>query len=275
MNIIVLMKEVLNTKQVGFHKHTDTGTYTLIRNGVDSVMNYDDGNALEMALQWKEQNPDTYITVLCMGPTHAADMLRECLAIGADQVILVTDERLSGADTIATSTYLAHAINKIGTYDLVLAGYQSQDGRTGQVGPMVAEKLGVPQITYVKSFYQKEDKFVGIRELGAVDEKIAIELPCVFVISKQKYSLRSMTLSGIRKTLGKEICIWSLDDICSEGEQEVACLLRTATIEIKKLKKMRKKKIVKFEDYQNRTLTNHIREFQKTVFIDAHFEKKK
>jgi electron transfer flavoprotein alpha/beta subunit len=133
MKIIVLMKQVLNSKQVAFHKHTGTGSYTLIRNGVDSTMNYDDGNALEMALQWKEQNPDVHITVLCMGPTGAEDILRECLAVGANQVILLTDERLIGADTVATSAYLACAIKKIGEYDLILAGYQSQDGRTGHV----------------------------------------------------------------------------------------------------------------------------------------------
>jgi electron transfer flavoprotein alpha/beta subunit len=263
MKIIVLMKQVLNSKQVEFHKHTGTGSYTLIRNGVDSIMNYDDGNALEMALQWKEQNPDVHVTVLCMGPTGAEDILRECLAVGANQVILLTDEWLIGADTVATSAYLASAIKKIGEYDLILAGYQSQDGRTGHVGPMVAENLGVPQITYVREFYEEAGRLIGIRELGAVDEKTAIELPCVAVISKQKYRLRGMTLSGIRKTLEKEVCIWNLDDICEEEGRETICLARTAVIEIKKVEKTRKKKIVSFEDCQKGILSDIIREVQK------------
>ena len=80
-----------------------------------------------------------------------------------DQAILVTDERISGADTVATATYLASSINKIGEYDLILAGYQSQDGRTGQIGLMVAEKLGIPQITYVRTFYEEAGRLIGIR----------------------------------------------------------------------------------------------------------------
>lgn len=260
MRIIVLMKQVLNSEQVAFHRDDDTGTYTLIRNPMDSIMNYDDGNALEMALRWKDQNPETHITVLSMGPPGAEDMLRECLAIGVDQAILVTDERISGADTVATATYLASSINKIGEYDLILAGYQSQDGRTGQIGPMVAEKLGIPQITYVRTFYEEAGRLIGIRELGEMDEKTAIEMPCVVVISKQKYCLRGMTLSAIRKALKKEICIWNLEDICGKA---AICLSRTVTIEIEQVEKKRKNKIVKFEDCQNGILADIIREVQK------------
>jgi electron transfer flavoprotein alpha/beta subunit len=128
---------------------------------------------------------------------------------------------------------------------------------------MVAENLGVPQITYVREFYEEAGRLIGIRKLGAVDEKTAIELPCVAAISKQKYRLRGMTLSAIRKTLEKEVCIWNLDDICEEEGRETIGLARTAVIEIKKIKKTRKKKIVSFEDCQKGILSDIIREVQK------------
>jgi len=263
MRIVVLMKQVVNSGQVVFRPDENTGTYMLVRNPAESIMNYDDGNALEIALRWKDQNPDTHITVISMGPPEAEGMLRECLAIGADRAILVTDERIRGADTVATANYLACSIKKIGEYDLILAGYQSQDGRTGQIGPMVAEKLGIPQITYVRRFYEEAGRLIGIKELDGMVEKTAIEMPCVVVISKQKYCLRGMTLSAIRKALKKEICIWNLEDICGNEEREAVCLPRTVAVKVDQVEKKRKNKIVKFEDCQNGILADIIREIRK------------
>lgn len=144
MNIIVCVKQVPNTNEVKINK--DTGT--LIREGIPSIINPDDRNAIEEALAIKDGRSDVTITVISMGPPQAEVALRETLSMGVDKVILLTDRAFAGSDTWATATILAAAIEKIGDYDLVLCGRQAIDGDTAQVGPEIAEFLGIPQITY-------------------------------------------------------------------------------------------------------------------------------
>ena len=145
---VVLVKQVPDTHNITGDAMTKDGTMN--RNALSAIFNPEDLNALEMALQIKERHGGT-VTVITMGPPKAADILRESLWRGADRVVLLTDRRFAGADTLATSVALQKAIEKIGRYDLILAGRQAIDGDTAQVGPQTAEKLGIPQITYAES----------------------------------------------------------------------------------------------------------------------------
>ena len=134
---------------------------------------HDDDNALEEALKIKDEYPDTHITVITMGPPQANDLLFECIAKGADEGILVSDRAVGGSDTWATSNTLEAAVRKVGDFDLLWAGRQAIDGDTAQVGPQLAEKLGVPQVTYVQEFKMDKDMYM-VQQLGALRVRIAL-----------------------------------------------------------------------------------------------------
>jgi electron transfer flavoprotein alpha/beta subunit len=144
MKIIVTVKQVPDTNEVKIHPKTGT----LIREGVPSIINPEDKNAIEEALRIKESNDDVEVTVLSMGPPQAERALREALAMGADRAILLSDRAFAGADTLATSYMLSMAIKKIKKFDLILCGRQAIDGDTGQVGPQLADGLALPQAAY-------------------------------------------------------------------------------------------------------------------------------
>ena len=146
--IVVLIKQVPDTQNVGPDAMNSDGTVN--RQALPAIFNPEDLKALEMALQVKEQNPGTEITVLTMGPDRAAAIIRDALSRGADKGVIISDMRFAGSDTLATSYALACAIKKIGHYDMVFGGRQAIDGDTAQVGPQVAEKLNLPQITYAE-----------------------------------------------------------------------------------------------------------------------------
>ena len=148
LKIIVLAKQVPDTRNVGPDAMTPEGTVN--RAALPAVFNPEDLNALEQALRLKDANPGSTITMLTMGLPKAAEVLKEGLFRGADEGCLLTDRALGGADTLATSYSLAQAIKKIGDYDIILCGRQAIDGDTAQVGPQVAEKLGLTQITYAE-----------------------------------------------------------------------------------------------------------------------------
>jgi electron transfer flavoprotein beta subunit len=152
-NSIVLVKQVPDTKNITGEVMKGDGTMN--RSALPAVFNPEDLNALEMALQVREQYGGR-VTVLTMGPPQAAEVLREALYRGADQVILLSDRRFAGADTLATSYTLTCAIRKLGNYDLIFCGRQAIDGDTAQVGPQTAEKLGIPQITYAETVVNLE-----------------------------------------------------------------------------------------------------------------------
>ncbi|MBB5183272.1 electron transfer flavoprotein subunit beta/FixA family protein [Catenisphaera adipataccumulans] len=194
MKIIVLEKQVPDSTEISVDKKTGT----LIREGVPSITNPDDMAGLEAALQIKDKNPDTEITVMTMGIPKAKGMLEEGIARGADKGVLITDRAFAGADTCATSRTLADAINKVG-YDIVFAGRQAIDGDTAQVGPQTAERLGVPQVTYVDEILDvKEDQITVKKSLEDVEQVVTVKLPCLLTfLSDSVYKPRYMNCNDI------------------------------------------------------------------------------
>ena len=177
---VVLVKQVPDTRQV--HGEVMTAEGTMNRNALPAIFNPEDLHALEMALSVKEHHGGS-VTVLTMGPMQAAEVLREALFRGADRVVLISDRKFAGADTQATSYTLKCAVDKLGAYTMVFCGRQAIDGDTAQVGPQVAEKLGIPQITYAESIIDLKDNEIVVRrafDLGT--ELVRCQLPCLLTV---------------------------------------------------------------------------------------------
>ncbi len=204
MRIVVCAKQVPDTNEVKI----DPVKGTLIRDGVPSILNPDDANALEAALAIKDANPDTTVSVISMGPMQAISMLRECLAMGADDAYLLSDRVFGGADTCATSTTIAAGIRKIGDVDIVFAGRQAIDGDTAQVGPQIAQRLGIPAVTYVQDVKIENGKATVQRQLEDGYEIIEVKTPCLLTAVKELNTPRYMTIGGILEACKKEITIW-------------------------------------------------------------------
>lgn len=209
MKIVVCVKQVPNTNEIKINPETGT----LIRDGVESILNHDDANALEQALRIKDEDKETKVTVITMGPPQAKEMLQECIAMGADEAILLSDRALGGSDTWATSNALAAGIRKIGEYDLILAGRQAIDGDTAQVGPQIAEKLGLAQVTYVKEFKMEGKDIYVKRALEDGYEELKVKLPCVLTAIKDLNTPRYMSIRGILKGAKAEIKVWGAEEI--------------------------------------------------------------
>jgi electron transfer flavoprotein alpha/beta subunit len=209
LKIIVCAKQVPDTNEVKI----DPVKNTLIREGVPSILNHDDANALEEALKIKDQYPDTHITVITMGPPQAKDLLIECLAMGADEGILISDRALGGSDTWATSNALAAAVKKIGDFDIIFAGRQAIDGDTAQVGPQLAEKLGIPQVTYVKEFTMDGKEITVKRALEDGYEVIKIQMPCMLTAIKELNTPRYMSIGGIFDAVKADIPVWGAKEL--------------------------------------------------------------
>lgn len=195
MKIIVCVKQVPDTTEVKI----DPVKGTLIREGVPSILNPDDANALEEALRIKNDNPDTKVVVVSMGPPNAEVMLYECLGMGADEAYLITDRLFGGSDTWATSNIIAKAIEYIGDYDLFFAGRQAIDGDTAQVGPQIAEKLGIPQVTYVQKLELDGNLAVIERQLEDGYEVLEAELPIMLTAISELNKPRLMNMKSIYK----------------------------------------------------------------------------
>ena len=181
LNIIVLAKQVPDTRNVGGDAMNADGTIN--RAALPAIFNPEDLNALEQALRLKEEHPDSKITVLTMGPQRAADILREALCRGADEAVLLSDRAFAGADTLATSYALATAIKKIGSYDIVLCGRQAIDGDTAQVGPQVAQQLGLPQVTYARRIVSLLDNHIVVeRGIENGVETVKASLPLLLTV---------------------------------------------------------------------------------------------
>jgi len=177
---IVLVKQVPDTANVSGQAMKEDGTIN--RAALPAIFNPEDLNALEMALQVKEQHGGT-VTVVTMGPPRAAEVLREALYRGADKVFLLTDKKFAGSDTLATSYALKCAVERVGAYDLVFCGRQAIDGDTAQVGPQVAEKLGIPQITYAEAILSLENGAITVRRaLPLGRETVRCTLPCLLTV---------------------------------------------------------------------------------------------
>lgn len=209
MKILVCVKQVPDTNEVKI----DPVKGTLIRDGVPSILNPDDANALEAALQIKDRERDTRIAVLTMGPPQAAYMLRECLAMGADEAYLLSDRAFGGADTCATSTTIAAGIRKVEGVDIIFAGRQAIDGDTAQVGPQVAQRLNLPVVTYVQDMRLEPGKAVVQRQMEDGYELIEVQTPCVLTTVKELNQPRYMSIGGIVDAYQKEITVWNHKDV--------------------------------------------------------------
>lgn len=182
LNIIVLAKQVPDTRNVGKDAMKEDGTIN--RAALPAIFNPEDLNALEQALRLKDANPGSTVALLTMGLPRAAEIIREAIFRGADGGVVLTDRVLGGADTLATSYSLAQAVKKIGNYDIILGGRQAIDGDTAQVGPQIAEKLGLPQVTYAEEIVELKDGHVTVtRRLENGVETVKAPLPCVVTVN--------------------------------------------------------------------------------------------
>ena len=182
LKIVVLAKQVPDTRNVGKDAMKEDGTIN--RAALPAIFNPEDLNALEQALQLKEEHPGSTGTLLTMGPPRAAEIIREGMFRGADGGIVLTDRAFAGADTLATSYALSCAIRKIGDYDLIIGGRQAIDGDTAQVGPQIAEKLGIPQVTYAEKIVSVTDGKATIkRRLERGVETVVCPLPLVITVN--------------------------------------------------------------------------------------------
>lgn len=209
MKILVCVKQVPDTNEVKI----DPVKGTLIRDGVPSILNPDDANALEAALTLKDQDPSTTVAVITMGPPQAKEMLRECLGMGADEAYLLSDRAFGGADTCATSTTIAAGIRKIGNADIIFAGRQAIDGDTAQVGPQVAQRLDIPVVTYVQHVELGDKKVIVQRQLEDGYEIIEVQTPCLLTAVKELNKPRYMSIYNIMDGCEKEIPSWNHEDV--------------------------------------------------------------
>jgi electron transfer flavoprotein beta subunit len=206
LNVIVTVKQVPDTQHISSDAMKPDGTVN--RNALPAIINPDDLNALEEALKIKEQLGGTVIAIT-MGPSNAIEVLRECLYRGADDVILLSDRRFAGSDTLATSYILKCAINTIGNYDLVLCGQQAIDGDTGQVGPQLAEKLKINQLTYVTKVVDINNKDITVnRSVEQGYEVARSRLPVLLTISSKANEPRPPSVKRVMmfKKIGCKAC---------------------------------------------------------------------
>ena len=198
LKIIVLAKQVPDTRNVGKDAMTAEGTVN--RAALPAIFNPEDLNALEQALRLKDTHPGSTVTILTMGPGRAAEIIREGLYRGADNGYLLTDRAFAGADTLATSYALATAIRKIGEYDIIVGGRQAIDGDTAQVGPQVAEKLGLPQVTYVEEIQEVKDGRIRVkRHIDGGVETVEAPLPIVLTVNGSAAPCRPRNAKLVQK----------------------------------------------------------------------------
>ena len=198
LNIIVLAKQVPDTRNVGKDAMKEDGTIN--RAALPAIFNPEDLNALEQALRLKDANPGSTVTLLTMGLPRASEIIREAIYRGADTGIVLTDRVLGGADTLATSYSLAQAVKKIDNYDIILGGRQAIDGDTAQVGPQIAEKLGIPQVTYAEEIVELKDGYVIVkRRLETGVETVKAPLPCVVTVNGSAPECRPRNAQRVMK----------------------------------------------------------------------------
>ena len=208
MNIVVCIKQVPDTTEIKL----DPVKGTLIRDGVPSIMNPDDKGGLEFALRLKDKF-GANVTVITMGPPQAEAILREAYAMGVDRAILLSDRKFGGADTLATSRTIAAALRKL-DYDLIVTGRQAIDGDTAQVGPQIAEHLGLPQVTYAEELeYDGKDTFT-VRKADEDDYQIVgVDAPCLVTALASGVKPRYMSVRGIVEAYDKPVEVWNFDSV--------------------------------------------------------------
>ena len=210
MNVIVCLKQVPGTTDVKVNPQTNT----LIRQGVENVINPFDTYALEEGVRTKERYGEGKVTAMSMGPLQAEAVMREAISLGADEAVLLSDKAFAGADTWATAYTLAQAINKIGQHDIIICGRQTIDGDTGQVGPELAEILEIPFVAYVSQIEEIADGRIRVqRMVEEGHEVIESSLPAVITVVKEINVPRLPSLRGITRSKSAPVAIWSAREI--------------------------------------------------------------
>jgi len=224
-NCVVLIKQVPDTKRITGEAMSDDGTVN--RSALPAIFNPEDLNALELALQIKDKFGGK-ITVITMGLPAASAILRDSLFRGADDAILITDQRCAASDTLATSYILSCAVKKVGDFDIVLCGRQAIDGDTAQVGPQLAEKLGIPQVTYVEELIELNGKSImARRNIGTGWQQVKTKLPALLTVTSDANEPRVAAAKKMMKYKNAQTRI--------EVEQEAKSLAPTPVVEVKKL----------------------------------------
>lgn len=212
LNIVVCVKAVPDPKEADKIK-IDPVTKTLTRADIPLALNLLDKYAMEAALQLKEQR-GAYITVLSMGPPAAGKIVKECLALGADQGVLLSDQAFAGADAYATAYTLAKGVEKIGPYDVIFCGMSSSDGSTEWVGPEIATFLGIPVATMVREIVECDGEWWKVKaSLENGYRLMRVKLPAVFTVTRDLNTPRALSFSGIIKARKKEISQWGIGEL--------------------------------------------------------------
>ncbi|MCQ2552560.1 MAG: electron transfer flavoprotein subunit beta/FixA family protein [Clostridia bacterium] len=231
MNMLVCVKQVPDTTAVKI----DPVTNTLIRDGVPSILNPFDGYALEAAARVKDKNPDAKLVVVAMGPEQAKAVLKESLAVAADKAYLVSGREFGGSDTLATSKIIATAIKKIeeieGKFDVIFCGKQAIDGDTAQVGPEIAEHLGLPQVTYGLECELDGDMMKVKKEMEDGAAIIGVKMPCLLTFTKPAWDPRYPTIK--RKMAANKAVIPTLG-FADLGLDAMECGLKGSPTKVKK-----------------------------------------
>lgn len=211
LKILVCVKQVPDVDQMKM----DPATGTLVRAGVPAILNPLDANALSAAVSVKEQWGGE-ITAITMGPPNAEAVLRECLAVGADRAVLVTDRAFGNADTLATSYSIVSAADMVDKFDLIFCGKETLDGATGQMGAQLAERFDAAQVTsasLIKNIDEEKKTAIVEREIESGIETLEVTLPCLFTMEKTHYSARIPNLKGKMRAKKAEIVTFTADDI--------------------------------------------------------------
>ena len=240
--IVVCIKQSLDVTQL----EADTATRRLITVGVPRKISDFDKNALEEAM-WLREKLGGEVIVTTVGSEEAKTALREALAMGADKAYLLSDTSFEDSDTLATSRILAEAIKKMGPFDLILCGEASIDSFTGQVGPRLAERLSIPQITYVRGLSLNGDVVVAERSLEDCYETVKAKLPALLTVTREINEPRIPSLMAIMKASKKELTIWNAEDInvSKEGVGEAGSAIQVMEVLAPKVE--RKKIVIRAE----------------------------
>ncbi|GAB6157162.1 electron transfer flavoprotein subunit beta/FixA family protein [Desulfotomaculum varum] len=209
MNIVVLIKQVPGTDNVKM----DPETGVMIRSGKDTIINPLDENALAEAVRIKNYRTDVKLTAISMGPESAMKALKEAVAMGADEAVLLSGRVFAGSDTIATGRALAAAIKKLGQVDLILCGERATDGETGQTGAMIAEFLDIPVQTYVSAIEVKDDCVVVKRTVEGGFEYVEVPFPALITVNKDINEPGFPTLAGKLKAKQVKIPVWGNEEL--------------------------------------------------------------
>ncbi|NLO39049.1 MAG: electron transfer flavoprotein subunit beta/FixA family protein [Ruminiclostridium sp.] len=227
MNIIVCVKQVPGTNEVKINKETNT----IIREGVEAIINPFDEYAIEEAVRIKEKMGGE-VTVISMGIPKVADLLRETVAVGVDNAVLLSDRAFAGADSLATAYALSMGIRKIGAYDVIICGKQATDGDTAQVGPSLAEKLGIPHTTYVRKIEEITPNTIRCQRMTDDGyEVIEMPLPAVITVVKEINEPRLPSIKGKLKAKKTEVTVYTADDI---GADKNFCGLKGSPTQVVK-----------------------------------------